>query len=50
MQEFETVNFWVQFADSPCVLSYLEAHFKDEDALQHALLKEAHKSHFSLHQ
>lgn len=50
MQEFETTSFWVQFADSPCVLSYLEAHFKDEDALQHALLEEADDSHFSLHQ
>ena len=50
MQEFETTSFWVQFADSPCVLPYLEAHFKGADALQHALLEEADDSAFSLHQ
>jgi hypothetical protein len=50
MQEFETTSFWVQFADSPSVLAYLEAHFKNEDTLQRALLDEADESHFSLHQ
>mgnify|MGYP001075583129 CR=1 FL=1 len=50
MQEFETTSFWAQFADSPGVLSYLEAHFKGVDALQHALLEEADESAFSLHQ
>ncbi len=50
MQEFEKTNFWVQFADSPSVLAYLQAHFKDEDAMQHALLDAADESDFSLHQ
>jgi hypothetical protein len=50
MQEFETTSFWVQFADSPSVLSYLEAHFQGEDHLQHALLEQADESAFSLHQ
>lgn len=50
MLEFETTSFWVQFADSPCVLSYLEAHFKGADDLQRALLEEADEGVFSLHQ
>ena len=50
MQEFETTSFWVQFADSPGMLAYLEAHFKGVDALQHALLEEADGSAFSLYQ
>ena len=49
MQEFETTSFWVQFSDSPGVLAYLEAHFKDEDTLQRVLLDEADGSHFALH-
>ncbi|MFQ3240453.1 MAG: hypothetical protein ACI9A1_001943 [Lentimonas sp.] len=50
MKEFETTGFWVQFADSPNVLSYLEAHFQGADSLQRALLNEADGSDFSLHQ
>lgn len=50
MQEFETTSFWAQFADSPCLLAYLEAHFEGVDALQRVLLEEADNSDFSLHQ
>jgi hypothetical protein len=50
MLEFETVSFWRQFADSPCVLTYLDTHFKDAEALQRALLQEADGSEFPLRQ
>lgn len=48
MSEFETSKGWEQFADSPTVLAYLEAHFTGADDLQRALLEEVDESVFSL--
>ncbi len=48
MPEFETTNCWVQFADSPCVLAYLDIHFKGADDLLRALLEQVDESAFSL--
>lgn len=48
MPEFETTNCWVQFADCPNVLAYLDAHFKDADDLLPALLEQVDESDFSL--
>ena len=48
MPEFETTNCWVQFADSPALIAYLDDHFKGADDLLRALLEEVDESDFSL--
>lgn len=48
MSDFETTNCWVQFADSPRVLAYLDAHFKGAEDLLPALLEQVDESDFSL--
>jgi hypothetical protein len=48
MPEFKTSKCWEQFADTPSVLAYLEAHFTGADDLQLALLEEVDESDFSL--
>jgi hypothetical protein len=49
MSEFETSKCWEQFANSPSVLAYLDAHFEGADDLLRALLEEVDESDFSLH-
>ena len=48
MPEFEITKCWDEFADSPSVLAYLDAHFKGAEDLQRALLEEVDESDFSL--
>jgi hypothetical protein len=48
MPEFETTKCWEEFADSPSLLAYLDAHFKGAEDLQRALLEEVDESDFSL--
>ena len=48
MSEFETSKCWEQFADSPSVLAYLDAHFKGAADLLPALLEQVDESDFSL--
>lgn len=51
MGEFDEISFWLQFADSPAISTYLEIHFKHGDeALQRTLLDAVDASDCSLRQ